>query len=82
MAGRRRQRDPSNAPPVLSLLAPSARWCADGVARVTVRLRHGRSVTVPVRDNVYRYTIHDSPASMGTIWLDAAGRRIDHRKRP
>jgi hypothetical protein len=54
----------------------------DGVARVTVRLRHGRSVTVPVRDNVYRYTIHDSPASMGTIWFDAAGRRIDHHKRP
>jgi hypothetical protein len=54
----------------------------DGVARVTVRLRHGRSITVPVRDNVYRYTIRDSPASMGTIWFDAAGRRIDHRKRP
>lgn len=53
----------------------------DGVARVTVRLRHGRSVTVPVRDNVYRYTIRESPASMGTIWFDAAGRRIDHRKR-
>lgn len=54
----------------------------DGVARVTVRLRHGRSVTVPVRDNVYHYTTHESPAYMGTIWLDAAGRRIDHHKRP
>jgi hypothetical protein len=54
----------------------------DGVARVTVRLRHGRSITVPVRDNVYRYTIHEFPASMGTIWFDAAGQRIDHRKRP
>jgi hypothetical protein len=54
----------------------------DGVARVTVRLRHGRSVTVPVRDNVYRHAIHEPPASMGTIWLDDAGRRIDHRKHP
>lgn len=53
----------------------------DGVARVTVRLRHGRSVTVPVRDNIYKYVIHESPAMMGTIWLDAAGRRIDHRRR-
>jgi hypothetical protein len=52
----------------------------DGVARVTVRLRHRRFVTVPVRDNVYRYTIHESPAAMGTIWFDAAGRRIDHRQ--
>jgi hypothetical protein len=51
----------------------------DGVARVTVRLRHGRSVTVPVRDNVYRYTTTESPAFMGTLWFDAAGRRIDHR---
>lgn len=52
----------------------------DGVARVTVRLRHKRTVTVPVHDNVYRYTIHDSPAYMGTIWFDAAGHRIDHHK--
>ena len=52
----------------------------DGVAGVTVRLRHRRFVTVPVRDNVYRYTIHESPAAMGTIWFDAAGRRIDHRQ--
>jgi hypothetical protein len=53
----------------------------DGVARVTVRLRHRRSITVPVRDNVYRYTTHESPAYMGTIWYDANGHRIDHRKR-
>jgi hypothetical protein len=54
----------------------------DGVARVTVRLRHRRSVTVPVRDNVYHYTTNESPAYMGTIWFDAAGHRIDHRKHP
>lgn len=53
----------------------------DGVARVTVRLRHGRSVTVPVRDNVYRYTTHDIPIQLGTIWYDAAGRRVDHRQK-
>jgi hypothetical protein len=52
----------------------------DGVARVTVRLRHGRSVTVPVRDNVYRYTTTESPASMGAMWFDADGKRIDHRR--
>jgi hypothetical protein len=54
----------------------------DGVASVTVRLRHSRTVTVPVRNNVYRYTIHDSPAFMGTVWYDAQGRRIDHRQHP
>jgi hypothetical protein len=27
-----------------------------------------------------RYTIHDSPAYMGTSWLNAAGQRIDHRQ--
>ncbi len=53
----------------------------DGVARVTVRLRHRRTVTVPVHDNVYRYTIHGFPAQMGTLWFDADGRRIDHRRR-
>lgn len=52
----------------------------DGVARVKVRLRHGRSVTVPVHDNVYRNTIHGVSANLGTIWFDAAGHRIDHRK--
>lgn len=50
----------------------------DGVARVTVRLRGGRSVSVPVHDNVYRYTIRGISASLGTVWFDAAGRRIDH----
>ena len=24
-----------------------------------------------VRDNVYQYTIHDSPANMGATWYDA-----------
>jgi hypothetical protein len=52
----------------------------DGVARVTVRLRHGRYITVPVRDNHYTYTIYDFPAAMGTIWFDASGHRIDHRQ--
>ncbi len=37
----------------------------DGVARVTVRLRHGHSVTVPVRDNVYRYMIRESRPPWG-----------------
>jgi hypothetical protein len=63
---------------------PSVREIAvvpDGVARVTVRLRHGRSVTVPVKDNIYKYVIHESPAMMGTVWLDASGHRIDHRRR-
>ena len=46
----------------------------DGVARVRVRLRGGRSITVPVR-NVYRYTIHGVSANLGTVWFDAAGRR-------
>jgi len=54
----------------------------DGVARVTVRLRHRRSVSVPVRGNVYRYTTTEPPAAMGALWFDAAGRRIDHRRRP
>jgi hypothetical protein len=52
----------------------------DGVARVTVRLRGGRSVTVSVHDNVYRYTIRGVSADLGTVWFDAAGRRINHSK--
>lgn len=52
----------------------------DGVASVNVRLRHGRSVTVPVRDNVYRYTIHGVSAYLGTTWFDATGQRIDRPK--
>jgi hypothetical protein len=54
----------------------------DRVARVKVRLRGGRSVTVPVENNIYRYTIHGVSANLGTIWFDAAGQPIDHRKRP
>jgi hypothetical protein len=53
----------------------------DGVARVKVRLRGGRSVTVPVKDNVYNYTIHGSPAYLGTTWFGADGRRIAHHWR-
>ncbi len=52
----------------------------DGVARVTVRLRGGRSVTVSVHDNVYRYTIRRVSADLGTVWFDTAGRRINHSK--
>jgi hypothetical protein len=52
----------------------------DGVASVNVRLRHGRSVTVPVRDNVYRHTIHGVSANLGTTWFDATGQRIDRPK--
>lgn len=54
----------------------------DGVARVTVNLRHGRTVTVPVRDNVYRFAVHGIASELGTVWYDAAGRRVDHRARP
>lgn len=54
----------------------------DGVARVKVRLRHDRSVTVPVTNNVYRYTIHETSANLGTIWLDAAGHQIGRQKHP
>jgi hypothetical protein len=54
----------------------------DGVARVSVRLRHGRWVTAPVRDNVYRYTTTEPPAAMGALWFDARGSRIDHRRDP
>lgn len=52
----------------------------DGVARVAVRVRGGRTVTVTVRDNIYRFNIRGSSAYLGTIWYDAAGRRIDHRR--
>lgn len=54
----------------------------DGVAKVTINLRHGRTVTVPVRDNVYRFSVPGIQSQLGTIWYDAAGRRIDHRARP
>lgn len=54
----------------------------DGVARVRVRLRGGRFITVPVRNNVYRYTIDGVSVNPGTVWFDAAGRRINRRKRP
>ena len=53
----------------------------DGVARVAVRLRGGRTVTVPVRDNVYRFDIRGVSANLGTLWYDANGNRIDHRKK-
>lgn len=49
----------------------------DGVARVKVRLRGGKSVIVPVRDNVYEYMIHGISAYLGTTWYDAHGHRIE-----
>lgn len=49
----------------------------DGVASVKVRLRHGRSLTAPVRDNVYTYTIHGVSAYLGTTWFGPTGQRID-----
>ncbi|WP_354697195.1 hypothetical protein DSM112329_02823 [Paraconexibacter sp. AEG42_29] len=54
----------------------------DGVAKVTINLRRGRTVTVPVRDNVYRFAVPGIQSQLGTIWYDAAGTRIDHRARP
>ncbi len=54
----------------------------DGVARVTVRVPHGRAITVPVHNNVYRYTTHDIPIQLGAIWYDANGHRINHRQNP
>jgi hypothetical protein len=54
----------------------------DGVAKVTVNLPHGRTITVPVRDNVYRLAIHGIAIQLGTVWYDATGQRIDHRARP
>ena len=54
----------------------------DGVASARVRVRGGHFVTVGVHDNVYSYTIHGSPANLGTTWLDAAGHPIDHRRHP
>ncbi|HWH09998.1 MAG TPA: hypothetical protein VG165_02635 [Solirubrobacteraceae bacterium] len=53
----------------------------DGVARVTVRVRGGHSITVPVHDNVYEYTIHGIQADLGTMWFDADGHRINHSRR-
>lgn len=52
----------------------------DGVARVIVGLRHARTVAAPVRDNVYQYETDESPAFMGTVWLDRDGHRIDRRR--
>ncbi|PTL55367.1 hypothetical protein [Paraconexibacter algicola] len=54
----------------------------DGVAKVTVNLRRKRQVTVPVRDNVYRFSVPGIAAEFGTIWYDANGNRIDHSQRP
>lgn len=54
----------------------------DGVAKVTVNLRGKRQVTVPVRDNVYRFSVPGIASEFGTIWYDADGKRIEHRKRP
>lgn len=52
----------------------------DGVARVAVRLRGGRRLTVPVRDNVYRFTLREISANLGNTWYDTEGNRLDHRR--
>ncbi|MCW2983717.1 MAG: hypothetical protein JWR63_1287 [Conexibacter sp.] len=54
----------------------------DGVAKVTVNLRHGRTLTVPVRHNVYRFAVPGIQSQLGTVWYDAAGRRLNHHARP
>lgn len=54
----------------------------DGVARVVLRLRGHRYVGGPVRDNLYEVATGDEIApGWGAVWLDADGRRIDHRRK-
>jgi hypothetical protein len=58
------------------------RWTVlvpDGVARVTVRVRGGKTVTGTVHDNVYQYTITGPGANLGSTWYDAKGNRIPGR---
>jgi hypothetical protein len=54
----------------------------DGVASVIVRLRHHRLITAPVRNNLYEVSTGAELApGWGVTWLDAAGHRIEHRRR-
>ena len=53
----------------------------DGVARVVIRLRRHRTITVAVHDNLYEVnTGQELPPAWGVRWLDASGNRIDHRR--
>lgn len=48
----------------------------DGVAEVSVTLGGGRTVTVPVRDNVYDLRVPgQAPPVTGISWVDEAGER-------
>jgi len=50
----------------------------DGVASVRVRVRGGRSVTAPVRDNFYVLEAGEVPIQP-PVWLDVSGRVIPRR---
>ena len=51
----------------------------DGVARVTVRVRGGRTITLPVINNVFQFISRNGPPPyLGTRWFDAHGRPIAH----
>jgi hypothetical protein len=57
------------------------RLVPDGVARVVIRLRRHRTITVPVHDNLYEVNTGDElPPGWGVRWLDASGNKIDHRR--
>jgi len=50
----------------------------DGVARVKVRVRGGRTVTAPVRNNLYVLDEREFPIQP-PVWLDASGHEISRR---
>jgi hypothetical protein len=57
------------------------RLVPDGVARVVIRLRRHRTITVPVHDNLYEVNTGDElPPGWGVRWLDANGKKIEHRR--
>jgi hypothetical protein len=58
----------------------AAKLVPDGVASVVVRLRGGRKVAATVRDNIYEFQTRELPPGWGVRWLDAHGRRIEHRR--
>jgi hypothetical protein len=51
----------------------------DGVARVAVRVRGGKTITADVHDNVYQYLSKGIPINLGVTWFDAGGKRIRGR---
>jgi len=52
----------------------------DGVVRVVISLRRHRKVTATVRDNYYEVnTGREIAPAWGVRWLDADGRKIEHR---